>query len=403
MIRFIAIFLILFFQNNILLSDPFTNDIGLIKKEEIVEAPVEEVTEIEEEIVEQTEDLIELAEEIFEPEVTDVPEIEEENDKSQELITVLNIDPIIAYSLKDYTLKGTALSNTSKHKFKRARVKKFDQAKIPTTHTILENETIEKIAFRYGFSLREIEIANAIYPGSRELVTGDKIVIPNRYHIVKEGQSLTAVADRYKIDPVQLATYNDISDDDILLIGDKLLLPFFIHVTDLNETLSDIAGRYERETSELIEFNSFDQDTLVISENQLIKIPIYANRNIDYENLSKKSINDYEIDNKNLAIIEISSGQFMVREGDRIGNKDGIIVSIETNKMIVLEENIEYEFLINTPIVGQAVASLPGEVQQTAINDINNNQNPSETTETLADAENSESSETITNVEDLFN
>ena len=403
MIRFISIFLILFFQNNILLSDPFTNDIGLIKKEEIVEAPVEEVTEIEEEIVEQSEDLIELAEEIFEPEVTDVPEIEEENDKSQELITVLNIDPIIAYSLRDYTLKGTALSNTSKNKFKRARVQKFDQAKIPTTHTILENETIEKIAFRYGFSLREIEIANAIYPGSRELVAGDKIVIPNRYHIVKEGQSLTAVADRYKIDAVQLATYNDISDDDILLIGDKLLLPFFIHVTDLNETLSDIAGRYERETSELIEFNSFDQDTLVISENQLIKIPIYANRNIDYVNLSKKSINDYEIDNKNLAIIEISSGQFMVREGDRIGNKDGIIVSIETNKMIVLEENIEYEFLINTPIVGQAIASLPNEAQQTTANDINNNENPAEITETLAEAENSGNSETITNVEDLFN
>ena len=37
----------------------------------------------------------------------------------------------------------------------------------------------------YGFSLREIELANAIYPGSRKLVTGDKLVIPNRFHIVK--------------------------------------------------------------------------------------------------------------------------------------------------------------------------------------------------------------------------
>ena len=48
----------------------------------------------------------------------------------------------------------------------------------------------------------------------------------------------------------------------------------------------------------------------------------------------------------------------MVREGDRIGNKDGKIVSIQINKMIVLEDNIEFEFFINTPIVGQAIAKL---------------------------------------------
>ena len=82
------------------------------------------------------------------------------------------------------------------------------------------------------------------------------------------------------------------------MIGDKLLLPFFIHVTDLNETMSEIAGRYEREVEELIEFNKLDENTLVLNENQLIKIPIYANQNIDYENLEKKSINDFEIDKK---------------------------------------------------------------------------------------------------------
>ena len=38
----------------------------------------------------------------------------------------------------------------------------------------------------------------------------------------------------------------------------------------------------------------------------------------------------------------------MVREGDRIGNKNGIIVWIESNKMIVLENNIEFELFIFT-------------------------------------------------------
>ena len=142
------------------------------------------------------------------------------------------------------------------------------------------------------------------------------------------------------------------------MIGDKLLLPFFIHVTNENETIKDIAGRYEREINEIIEFNNFDSATLVVSENQLVKIPIYANKNINNENINQKSINDFKIDKKNLAIVEIGGGQYMVREGDRIGNKDGKIVSIQINKMLVLEDNIEFEFFINTPIVGQAVAKL---------------------------------------------
>ena len=394
-------------------AGPFTNEIGIVREPEVIEEA--EVVEPEEEIVEDT--IQEIAsEDLFteepEEEITVVEkDPEPETDKVEEIVTVLNIDPMLAYSLKDYTLKGTALSKESSHTFQRAKVKKFDTAKVPTTHLIKEGETIEKIAFRYGFSLREIELANAIYPGSRELVNGDRLVIPNRFHIVKEGQSIETIADRYKIDPVQLASYNDINDEDILLIGEKLHLPFFIHVTDESESLAEIAGRYEREVSELADFNNFEQDTLIINENQLIKIPIYANQNISYENLNKKSVNDFKIDRQNLAIIEINSGQYMVREGDRIGNKDGVIVSIQQNMMIVLEDNIEYEFLINTPVVGQAIASLPSndiDSVNTDINDPGVENDPGNGTEnTDANNNNDQSANnddgTITNVEDLFN
>ena len=402
--------MIIFFNSKLMANDPFTNDIGLVKEPEpIVEEIVEEVvenkdTEISEEVLaEETTETMEIVEnvEAIEPKEETV---NNETDTEDEIITVLNIDPMVAYTLNNYTLKGTALSKNSIKKFKREKIKKYDSAKIPTTHTIKDNETIEKIAFMYGFSLREIELANGIYPGSRKLVKGDKLVIPNRIHIVKEGQTINSISKRYNINPIQLASYNDIKDDEIVLIGDKLLLPFFIHVTNDKETLSDIAARYERETMELIEFNKFEQDTLVLNENQLIKIPIYAYDKIEYNSLTKKSINDFKIDRKNLAIIEIDGGQYMVREGDRIGNKDGVIVSIETNKMLVLEENIEYEFLINTPIVGQAIASLPqsgntdlSDATGTAQGDI------SDETSSVTDGQNNADEETITNVEDLFN
>ncbi|WP_440913142.1 LysM peptidoglycan-binding domain-containing protein [Candidatus Pelagibacter sp.] len=399
--RYILTIIIVLFHSNSH-SDPFTNEIGITREPEVVEIKIEETVEPETDLVIEEETVeIELAEEIFNN-TEDVTEVVEAEPKETEIVTVLNIDPIVAYSLRDYLLKGVALSKESDHQFQRAKIKKIDRAKTPTTHTISENDTIEKIAFRYGFSLREIEIANAIYPGSRKLVTGDKVVIPNRFHIVKEGQNLNSIAERYNLSSTQLASYNNLDDENIILIGDKLLLPFFIHVTNENETIADIAGRYEREISELIEFNAFEKNTVILNENQLVKIPIYTNENISYENLDKKSINDFQIDRKNLAIIEISNSEFMVREGDRIGNRDGVIVSIEKNRMIVLEDNIEYEFLINTPIVGMAIASLPQSNTDELINDEVNNDDINNENQT-DNNENNNESETVTNVEDLFN
>ena len=407
--KHIITLLILLFTHKALASDPFTNEIGIFKEPEVVEV-IEEVIEEDvkdEEIVEESTDINELLEDTeSSQEVTQVAETVEEEIDTSEMDRVLNIDPMIAHSLKNYTLKGTALSKESKPQFKRARVKKYDQSRIPTTHTIKNGETIEEIAFRYGFSLRELEIANAIYPGSRELVIGDKLVIPSRFHIVKESETFQSISEIYKIDPIQLASYNDNTDEDILLIGDKLFLPFFVHVTDANETISKIAERYEREISELVEFNNLGEDAVILNENQLVRIPIYANQKIDYANLDKKSINDFDIDRKNLAIVEINGGQYMVREGDRIGNRDGLIVSIENKRMIVLEDNLEFEFLINTPIVGQAVASLPN----TTTDIINTDGTVVDGTGTAEDAntsgdisQNISNGETVTDVEDLFN
>jgi len=404
LLRYILITIFILYHSNSY-SDPFTNEIGIVREPEVVEIKIEETVETETDLATEEETTeVELAEEILEN-TDEAIEVIEKEPEDTEIVTVLNIDPIVAYSLRDYLLKGVALSKESDHQFQRAKVKKIDRAKTPTTHTVSKEDTIEKIAFRYGFSLREIEIANAIYPGSRKLVTGDKIVIPNRFHIVKEGQNLNTIAERYNLSATQLASYNDLDDENIILIGDKLLLPFFIHVTNENETIADIAGRYEREISELIEFNAFEKNTVILNENQLVKIPIYTNENISYENLDKKSINDFKINRKNLAIIEISNSQFMVREGDRIGNRDGLIVSIEKNKMIVLEDNIEYEFLINTPIVGIAIASLPQSNNEDLINDDVNNDdtNIENQTENNENNNNDNESETVTNVEDLFN
>jgi len=55
----------------------------------------------------------------------------------------------------------------------------------------------------------------------------------------------------------------------------------------------------------------------------------------------------------------------MVNEGSRLGNKKGIIVSIQKNMMIVLENSNEFIFEINTPINPRKIAMTNNSKQKT--------------------------------------
>ena len=408
MIRLFYISLLFVFFSHKLIADPFTREIGIIKeiiKEPVIEEKIEEVVEVvEEEIIED---------EVVEEAVVEVIEEPKEEKKVVES-KVINSNPLIAYSLREYVLKGVATRKAKKRdtKFNRIKISNYDYGNTPTIHTVKVNEDLSSIAFRYGFSVNEFKIANAMTPGSKELIIGSKLVVPNRFHRVKENETVESISKKYIIDPIQLAAYNELQNDEYLIIGQKLLLPFFIHVTRKVEYLKTIAELYGRETEELLKINDLEfKNYILIQENQLIKIPIHVNKNYNYANFDKKSINDYSIDIRNLGIIEIKGSQFMIREGDKIGNKDGIVVSILNNKMLVLQENIEYEFYINAPVAGQSLASLPVDQvvndNQEEIDPGNNNvvddnvESNSQTNNqgTVPDNAN----EVLTNVEELFN
>ena len=353
MIRLFLISLVFIFFSFKVVADPFTREIGIIKeivKEPIIEEEIEEVVEVVEE---------EIIEELIEETIVVVKEEPKEKVIDSKII---NSNPLIAYSLREYVLKGIATRKAKKRdtKFKRIKISNYDYGKTPTIHTVKENEDLTSIAFRYGFSVNEFKIANAIIPGSNELIIGSKLVVPNRFHRVKENETVDSISKKYNVDPIQLAAYNELQNNEYLIIDQKLLLPFFIHVTRKVEYLKTVAELYGRETEELVKINDLEfKNYIIIKENQLIKIPIHVNKNYNYANFDKKSINDYSIDIRNLGIIEIKDSQFMIREGDKIGNKDGVVVSILNNKMLVLQENMEYEFYINAPVAGKSLANLP--------------------------------------------
>ena len=417
MIRLFFISLIFIFFSFKVIADPFTREIGII--EEIVKQPIIEEEEIEEvvEVVEEVEEDEIIEEQVI---VETLAEVKEEPIEEKKVVEskIVNSNPLIAYSLREYVLKGVATRKAKKRdtRFKRIKISNYDYGNTPTIHTVKVNEDLSSIAFRYGFSLIEFKIANAITPGSNELIVGSKLVVPNRFHRVKENESVDSISKKYDLDPIQLAAYNELKNDEYLIIGQKLLLPFFIHVTRKVEYLKTVAELYNRELEELLKINNLEfKNYILIKENQLVKIPIHVNKNYNYDNFNKKSINDYSIDLRNLGIIEIKGSQFMIREGDKIGNKDGMVVSILNNKMLVLQENMEYEFYINTPVAGQSLASLPvNQVvndNQEEVDPANNNvvddnveaNNPANNQTNNQETIPSDATDVLTNVEELFN
>jgi len=384
------------------LAGPFTQSIGII--EEIVKQPTpEEVIEVTEEIKEQ-----EIPEDV-EEEKTIVEVIKDEVINNEEVLTskVINADPLTAYPLKNYILKGIATrkSKEQKNKFTRIKISNYDYGKIPTIHTIQKDENLDLIAFRYGFSVKEIQIPNALVPGTNKLIVGSKLIIPSRFHRIKESETIESISKIYNLDPHTVAVYNELEKEEAIIIGRKLLLPFFMHVTRKVVYLKNIAKLYDREIEELLEINNLEsKNYTLIQENQLIKIPIHINKNYTYENLNKKSINDYFINIRNLGIVEINGSQFMIREGDKIGDKDGVAVSIFNKKMVVLENNMEFEFFINTPITSQSFVSLANNQEVVSNQNINisNSNNDIPNSEDAVNNTNV-ADDTSTNVEDLFN
>ncbi len=288
---------------------------------------------------------------------------------------IINIDPISGHDITRYQLKGVAVSKTY-NSAKKRRVKstksyltprkKIEFGNIPKTHIVLRNETIDTISKKYGFTKEEIENANAIIPGKNTIIPGNRIVIPNRYHMVKEGETINIISGYYKLDASEVAAFNNLEIEEEIKIDQKLLLPFYLHITEKKQSLKEIAKLYRRTLDEILEVNDLEtldndlEDETLIDVDQYVRIPIHVNNHGSYQNLDIKSVLDYSINPKNLAIVEIDSAQFMVREGDTLGDKKGKIVKIQSNQMTVIQDGREFLFKINTPLVGDtAISSLP--------------------------------------------
>lgn len=108
---------------------------------------------------------------------------------------------------------------------------------VPTSHTVAAGDTFESIANKFGVTLQELTDANPqlLQPGNRltipvavEIMEESEIVMETRptvTYTVKAGDTLTAIAIKFRKTVAEIAAANNIANPDIISVGQVLEIP----------------------------------------------------------------------------------------------------------------------------------------------------------------------------------
>ena len=167
------------------------------------------------------------------------------------------------------------------------------------TVTVRSGETLSDIAARYDVSVASLMRLNGIKNpdhveiGSRLKVPGQAAAGPGR-HRVSEGETLGAIAVRYKVSSRDLIALNGLRDADHVELGETLKLPANAvlpvtkpkqapikvvpgasqHIVGQGQTLSQIARAYNLPMTSLVSFNQLDNpDQVTVGMRLYLKAP----------------------------------------------------------------------------------------------------------------------------------
>lgn len=97
------------------------------------------------------------------------------------------------------------------------------------TYTVRPGNTLYAIAQFFGTTVKELAQANGlqcpytIYPGQELVIPVEEIRSP-RYYIVRPGDSIASIADRYGLEINELLSLNKLEDPNIIYPGQILRL-----------------------------------------------------------------------------------------------------------------------------------------------------------------------------------
>lgn len=172
------------------------------------------------------------------------------------------------------------------------------------TYKVRKGDNLSSIAAKFGTTVSAIKAnnrlykSNRIYAGQKLIIhTGKSIAAPandpddNRnisretpqYHVVKKGETLSAIASKYRLNTKNLMSLNGITDPGKLRSGQKLKLygddrdeesPLSdsIHVVKRGDTIGKIAKKYGKTETAILKTNGLKKNS-VIHPGDRLKIP----------------------------------------------------------------------------------------------------------------------------------
>ncbi|WP_174615553.1 LysM peptidoglycan-binding domain-containing protein [Virgibacillus ihumii] len=139
-------------------------------------------------------------------------------------------------------------------------------------YVVKSGDTLWLIAQRFGVDINQVSLANDL-DNPNQLVVGQSLVIPEpgREYVVQSGDTLVRIAAMFDVTVQELAEANNITSG-IIYVGQMLELPYFMHTVNPGETIWSIAQRYGTSVDAIFQANDMAEPGLIYP-GQNIRIP----------------------------------------------------------------------------------------------------------------------------------
>ena len=134
-------------------------------------------------------------------------------------------------------------------------------------------ESLETIASKIETDVETLKQINGIN-SDVSLMPGSFIIVPmvdNRFknYVVKKGDTIYAIAEKYNVDPKLLLKLNGIEEETYIYPEQKIIIPnsmYKFYITEKNDTIQKITDKTNKTIPELLETN----ETIFVEPDQTI-------------------------------------------------------------------------------------------------------------------------------------
>ena len=137
-------------------------------------------------------------------------------------------------------------------------------------HVVRSGETLWQLANRYNVNMNSIIQYNGL-ANPNQLLIGQSLVIPTSgtSHLIRSGETLWSISQQYGVSIQSIIQANQITNPNLLYPGTTLIIPPRIHIVQPGETLWVIANRYGTTVQNILAENQIQNQNLIYPGMQL--------------------------------------------------------------------------------------------------------------------------------------